>query len=364
MPDDPRARPASRHLLAIGHQPRAAGSVAEAEARQWCRTVLEGHGFSVTEEPFAYSAAIGRWMVPLCATLVALALGATSVAWRSARPGASSAIALGVLGLVIGLAARRAATTGVLTFPLARREGVNLVATRGTPSVWLVAHLDTKSQPMPTLVRAGLLVVLGVALVATVAVSIWWPASRPAPWALPLVGTLAGFVLSFATVGNESPGARDNATGVAAVLAAAGQLAPGQSLGVMIPSAEELGLAGMRAWVRGRSPGTAINVDTVDDVGPWRCMVHGAASRPLAQSVAAAMRATGMGELRVSGVIPGLLTDGVALADAGWRAVTLSRGNWQTLARIHRPGDSVLGLVGTGADELSPLLAALVNTRI
>ena len=325
--------------------------------------MLEAHGFSVTEEPFAYSAAIGRWMVPVCATLVAVALGATSMAWRRGSASTTTTIALGVLGLAMAAAARWAASTGVLTFPLARREGVNLVATRGAPTMWLVAHLDSKSQPMPTLLRAGLLVLLGLALVATVAASIWWPASRPAPWALPLVGTVAGMVLSFATVGDDSPGARDNASGVAAVLAAVAHLPTEQSLGVVIPSAEELGLAGMRAWVRGRSPAAALNVDTVDDVGQWRCMVHGSASRSLAQSVAAAMGARGMGAPRVSGVLPGLLTDGVALGDAGWRAVTLSRGNWQTLARIHRPGDSVLGLVGTGADELSSVLAALVNTR-
>ncbi|MBK8250954.1 MAG: M28 family peptidase [Gemmatimonadetes bacterium] len=245
----------------------------------------------------------------------------------------------------------------MLSLPLARRAGINLVGTRGSPTVWLVAHLDTKSQPMPTLVRAALLVILGLVLVGTVLVGFSWPARAEAPWVIPLVGTVAGIVLSFATVGEDSPGARDNGTGVAAVLATIERLPPTASLGVVFPSAEELGLAGMRAWVRGRPRGTAINVDTVDDDGALRCMVHGAQSRPLAGAVARA------GQVRVSGVIPGLLTDGVALADAGWQAVTVSGGTWRTLARIHRPGDTVVGLTGRGADDVARLLTTLLTTR-
>lgn len=296
-------------------------------------------------------------MVPVVSAIVAAALALTAVSWRAGGSLRGACSSLGILSLVVAVTARWAARRGVLSLPLARRAGVNLVGSRGSPTVWLVAHLDSKSQPMPTLVRASFLVALGIALVATVLVGAFWPGGEPAPWMLPLSGTVAGFVLSFATVGDDSPGALDNASGVAAVLAAIEQLPPGVALGVVFPSAEELGLAGMRAWVRGRAPGTAINVDTVDDEGALRCMVHGAHSRPLAGAVAHA------GRVRVSRMIAGLLTDGVALADAGWQAVTVSAGTWRTLGRIHRPGDTVVGLTGRGADEVARLLTVLLTPR-
>jgi hypothetical protein len=42
------------------------------------------------------------------------------------------------------------------------------------------------------------------------------------------------------------------------------------------------------------------------------------------------------------------LVDGVALADAGWDVVTVSRGTLGTVARIHLPGDSLARLHGDG----------------
>jgi hypothetical protein len=365
LPDDrSEVGGAIRHLHAIARCARPAGSAEESAARDWCRKNLEQHGFSVREEPFAYSTAIGRWMVPVAAFLAASTLGVAALAWRDGAVARDWILPLGILVVLLAWAGAWGARHGVLTFPVARSQGVNLVATRGVPTVWLVAHLDTKSQPMPTLVRAALLITLGVALVATLAVAAAWPASLPSPWFIPLLGAVAGLLLSLAGVGADSPGALDNGTGVAAVLGAVGQVPASQSLGVLFSSAEELGLAGARAWVRGRPRGVAINVDTLDDIGVLRCMVHGRQSAGLGARLAdLARQQLGEGSIRVSGLIPGLLTDGVAFGDAGWEAVTLSRGTWRTLARIHRPGDTVGGLTGRGADAVSRLLAGFLTTR-
>ena len=59
--------------------------------------------------------------------------------------------------------------------------------------------------------------------------------------------------------------------------------------------------------------------------------------------------------------IPGILTDGVALANAGWSAVTLSRGTLRTLARIHRPADNVGRTRGDGISVMARLLAQAVR---
>ncbi len=366
------ARPASpalpdesgvaRHLREIAREPRFAGSLAEDNARGWCRRVLEEHGFSITEEPFEFSEAIGRWMVPALAALVAIALGLVAAAWRAGGTPRASALALGVLAVTVWWVGVVATRRWVLTFPLARRTSVNLVATRGTPALWLMAHLDTKSQPMPTLVRAALLVAAGLAFVATLAAALAWPETRQPPWMLPLIGTVAGMVLSFATVGNASRGALDNGTGVAALLALVERLPRDRSLGIVCTSGEELGLAGARAWVRPRPAATAVNLDTLDDRGTLRCMVHGAPSRRLASQLEDSAQRTGAGALRISPLLPGLLTDGVALADAGWTCVTLSRGTVTTLGRIHRPGDSVEHVTGEGAERAVSLLHHFITT--
>ena len=55
-------------------------------------------------------------------------------------------------------------------------------------------------------------------------------------------------------VGARSAGALDNASGVATVLRAVELLARDVAVGVVLTSAEELGLAGARAWAREATP--------------------------------------------------------------------------------------------------------------
>jgi hypothetical protein len=80
-------------------------------------------------------------------------------------------LAIVIIGLAIAAAIGLA--RGVLNAPVMRRAGMNVEATRGpSPAkVWLVAHLDSKSQPGPMLVRVAGVVVLAVGL-AGVALSL------------------------------------------------------------------------------------------------------------------------------------------------------------------------------------------------
>jgi len=140
------------------------------------------------------------------------------------------------------------------------------------------------------------------------------------------------------------------------VLFAAEALPREMAVGVLLTSAEELGMAGARAFAAAHAPAMAINVDGVDDRGSTICMYHGRAAR-VRVGVARAARAIGM-RVRVQPTIPGLLTDGVALADAGWSAVTMSRGTLRTLWRIHRAGDVAERLRGKGMHEVARLVAS------
>jgi hypothetical protein len=355
------AEGASRHLERLAASPRPAGSPAEAAARRYCGEVLTSLGFSVAEERFEYSAAPGRWATPAGGVMSILVLGVAG--HLGSRGRSTEALIVLVVALVVAIPASVwVARRGVLDLPLLRASGVNLRATRGkaTPLVWLVAHLDSKSQPVPTALRALGIVASAWLWMAAIGVAVaqwqgadvasWWP------W-ISVAALAAGAPVAASVVGSRSPGALDNASGVATVLVAAAKVRAGSGVGILLTSAEELGLAGARAWVRSRPAGIALNCDGVDDRGRLVCMPSGGRS----SSVVAAMKAGALAagaEIQVRALVPGLLVDASAFADAGWEAATLSRGDWSTLLRVHRPGDDLHHLTGAGVDEASTVLAA------
>jgi hypothetical protein len=53
--------------------------------------------------------------------------------------------------------------------------------------------------------------------------------------------------------------------------------------------------------------------------------------------------------------------DGVALADAGWQVVNVSKGSWRTVSRIHTRRDDLAHLEGSGAEEVAALIAGAVT---
>lgn len=359
-------------LARLAAAPRPAGSVAEAAARAHVADALLALGFAVREEPFAYSALPGRWGTPIVGlTLMGALAAAGHVGWRWQAPELALLVLLLALGVVAALGAwltRR----GVLDLPLLRRQAVNLVATRPgapVPRVWLVAHLDSKSQPVPMALRVTGIVgtALALAVALAVAVAQWAGVAGAAAWwpAVTAFGVVLALPVALTTVGARSDGALDNASGVATVLAAAAALPPDVHVGVLVPSAEELGLAGARAWARGwraagHAPGVALNVDGVDDHGALTAMWSGGRTPALAALLAAVAAASGE-PVRVRRLVPGILTDGVALADAGWAAVTVSRGTWATLARIHTPADGLHRLDGRGIAGAAALVAAVAG---
>jgi hypothetical protein len=315
----------------------------------------------VGREHFEYSAFPGRYATPVGGALLATVVLIAAFFGLVGAAGAALAVVL-LGGLLVAAFASAMFGDAVLTLPWLRARSENLVATWGSerPKVWLVAHLDSKSQPVPALARvAGILLLAASALLALAAGVLqlaalphrmaWWLAA-----ALALLG--APWVVA-SVVGRRSNGAVDNASGVAAVLAAAVRVRPETMFGVLLPSAEELGLAGARAWARTARRGTAINCDGVDDAGDVTIMYSGAAPKPLI----ATLRALAPASCRVRRMPLGLLTDSVALADRGWATVTVSRGSLDTLRRVHTPGDSLDVLRGDGIDDVAVLLARAVE---
>ena len=353
-----RAATGVEHLAVLAREPRPAGGDAEERARDYAASVLAGAGFTVRRERFTYSAFPGRMATPIGGAMAALAVwGAAWAALARANERAALVVLAAGVALLAGFASVMLGDA-VLTLPLMRAQSENLVATRGgaAPHVWLVAHLDSKSQPAPSLARvSGVMLLMGALMLALAACALQLASlpARTAWWGAVAAALLGVLPVVLSVVGARSPGALDNASGVAAVLAAAAALDPDAAVGVLLPSAEELGLAGARAWVRDRPAAIALNCDGVDDEGELTIMY----TRVRPNGVIGVVERVSATPPRVQRMPLGLLTDSVAFADRGWAAVTLSRGSLASLRRVHTSRDSLAALQGLGVDEMANLLA-------
>jgi hypothetical protein len=345
---------AREHLTAIASAPRPAGGEAERLAREYCAGVLRALGCDVADHPFEYSTFPGKWGTPLLGVCAAALMIAASNAGASGQRWSALPILLVGSGSIaaIGWWLGR---WGVLDLPFARARSTNLAAMRGTPSLWLVAHLDSKSQPIPIGVRASAIIASIVFWIAATALAtaqllgaapawLWFPMTA--------LGVIAAIPVAASVVGARSPGALDDASGVATVLRAAELIPRELRIGVLVTSAEELGLAGARAWARTAKPAFALNVDGIDDVGSVRLIYSGAPPHGLLMSIP-----RDSGWPAPERIPPGLLLDGVALADAGFSVLTVSKGSWKTVARIHTAGDDVDHLGGSGIENVAVSLA-------
>ena len=314
--------------------------------------MLRGIGCEVAEHPFEYSTFPGRWGTPLfgaAAVVLMIVAAQEGRAGHGARALAALLIGAAILSACGGWLGR----SGVLDLPFARARSTNLVATRGAPTLWLVAHLDSKSQPIPIGVRAiaiiSCIAFLGVAM--GVSIAQLFVSTPSLAWSTLVVAELlAALPVMASVVSARSPGALDDASGVASVLRTVEMLPRETAIGVLLTSAEELGLAGARAWAREAPPSSGINIDGVDDAGAVRLIYSGRAPRALQARLGASWPAANR-------LVPGVLMDGVALSDAGWEIVNISKGSWRTVSRIHTPSDDLAHLDGSGVEELAQLLA-------
>ncbi len=348
----------------VAETPRFAGSPEETKALALCRKELERAGFSCVEIPFEYSEWPGRWGPPVAAAFQSATIFV--VVRTAVHQGPLAALIIGAALLTaLTLAAGDARRRWTTQFPFQRARSVNLEARRGNPKVWLVAHIDSKSQTVPMLIRIlssiTLSFVTGLVVLVLLA-SLVWLSPPPVMWhGLAMAAVIAALPSMLCWIGDNSPGAVDNASGVAAVLLASDSTPAALDLGVLITSGEEVGLAGARAWATRASAGMLIiNCDTVDDAGRWRCMYTG--SRPGTITSATETIAGRLGlKITVGRLIPGILADSMAFADRGIESVTVSRATLSTLARIHTRRDTSHALAGSGVAVAGALLTSLVE---
>jgi hypothetical protein len=342
------------HLSSLGCVSRSVGGAGIREARSYCADALRRSGFDIAEHSFEFSAFPAAWAMPIAGAGAAIAAGILHVARHEPALLAATRLVLLVVVVVLAVLGRR----GVLDFPLMRRRGVNLQAVRRgvTPTVWLVAHLDSKWQPVSMIARVAGVVGTSIGLIAMLVLTLRPPANDWAPLAAMLFTWISSVPLMLSVVGARNHGTLDNASGVATVLEAAESIPASARVGVMITDAEELALAGARAWAKSVPASVALNCDSVDDDGPLVVMYSRRRPDALIARLAAAADVESQ-PVRVLRLIPGILTDSVALADAGWDTLTLSRGTLRTLRRIHTSRDTLATMTGAGIAGAARVLA-------
>ncbi len=344
--------------------PREAGTAGSLAARAAVAAHLTALGFTVRAEPFRFTPST-LWALPVLGAglgwlgliLLPLLVSPGVPAWGALLVWTLGAASLAALAWGIG------AGSAMLPFGGEPREDANLIATRG-PGVrrWIVAHLDSKAQGHS---MAGRLVAVWMLLAAAAVLTALAAARLRAP--LPIgaaavgagLGVLAGTLAGRGRLKGASVGARDNASGVLAALAAAGLATV--DIGVLITSAEEFGLVGARAFAQrhaGELEGCeVVNLDTLDDVGALAVVYHDATGEILARATAAALGPLGL-PVRCRRLPLGILVDSLPLARAGARAITVARLDWSTLRRIHTPQDDAGGLAFDTAERVGQALAS------
>jgi hypothetical protein len=234
------------------------------------------------------------------------------------------------------------------------RQDANLIATLGETPVrrWIVAHVDTKAQGHSMAGRLLALWLLIAAAGGMTALLLWRIAAGPPPGAAIAAGaglvTAAGVLARRGRLTGQSPGARDNATGLLAAMVAADARVPG--IGFLFTGAEEFALAGARAHAESgfERAGEWINLDTLTGRGRLYLVSHDRAGAELADRIAPSLHSLAL-PLRKRRLPAGILVDSVALAHAGARACTISRLDWGDLRVMHTPRDTADGLDTTTA---------------
>lgn len=352
-------------------RPRLTGSPGADETAATLRRLFADAGYQIDELPFTFSSWPGRFGLPITGALY-LAVTAIAVAYLLQGEG-WSALATLIAGLGLFVFGTSAYRIAIARLPWARVEASNWLVRRpeARPRYLVVAHRDSKSQPSSTFLRIAATILASCAFVVLLVLSL--AATLNEAWHFPAVvvgaGVIAfpaGFLFLVCPAQNDSPGALDNASGLAAMLTIARREAEHDDVAFLVTDGEELGLAGAMA-VATRLPVLLgiINLDGLDDVGDFHVVERfGWPRRGLAPHLAASLLHAadqlGLAAVRRD-LITGVMVDHVPLALAGHPAITLMRGSARSLRRVHRPTDSPDRLTGQGAADAAALVCGALH---
>ena len=364
-------RVATREAIAALAHPRATGSDGAIEVGAELRRRFEELGYSVTPLPFTFSEIPGKSGLSAAGGVFLLGV-ALALPFLWAGNGIAALVALVVAVALIVLIVRYA-RRGVEKLRWRRADGENWLVHRtgARPRYVVAAHRDSKSQPISTVWRTAAIFGALLAWLALVVLSVLVTLNAELRPIIPLfvvgwVALVSGVLLLLCRVGNDSPGALDNASGLATMLAVAEKERESDDVAFLVTDAEELMLAGAAAVAKQIPPVEGIiNIDIVDDEGEFQVVERfGLRRRGMAPHLVAALMsaADSMGlPARRRDVPLGVMVDHMAFADAGLPAVTLHRGTMRTFRRVHRPGDDMSAINGSGAAKAAAMIVRALD---
>ena len=353
-------------------KPRMTGGAGLTEVEADLRGRFESAGYRITELPFSFSTLPGRFGVPVIGAIHVIGLIAAAAFIGSNDPTAAL-IALGASLLAVGLLWFLTPLL-IAKLPFGRVATNNWLVRRAEtqPRFLVVAHRDSKSQFVPIAARAAS---AGASLFAWVALAIAAlvqltsdvdPGSLATT--LAIIGAILALPLLLSPALDKSPGALDNASGLATLVGLAQRLSDDDEIGFLVTDGEELGLAGARAAAKSLAPVEGIiNVDGIDDRGEFLIMErHGWPRRGSAPHLATALFASGrILDLAVTrrDLPHGIQVDHIPFQNAGFPALTVMRGDRRSLWRVHLPADNAGRTTGIGAADAVALIDGALAIR-
>jgi len=254
----------------------------------------------------------------------------------------------------------------------------------GAPTIVLMAHYDSKSQNLPIYLRAFVMIGGTMGMAALLVISIAALFCRAFTAGIPALFFYAGgalvaisiLVMFFNRSVNESPGAMDNATGVAVLLELVshfqGNPPPGVNLHFLFTSAEEIGLCGAFRYLQAhggaydRRSTRVINLDGVG--GREKLLIVDRYSFPEIRTARALGKvaercALSLGiPLHRPLLLMGALWDHVVWASRGYEAITLSMGGWEKATLlIHSREDRVEHINPQALRRTAELVKAMIS---
>lgn len=343
--------------------PRFVGSAGERNAQTVIRKALHGAGYNVNDLSFTSSLFPLEFFPRL---VVAVLCTVTIGAYLSLAAAPAIAVELAVLAGLLLIAATRWNRTMEWMYTLkrfGRLTSKNILAIHPHRENYMnlvfTAHYDSKSQTHSAVTRVALSCLLACCIVATNALTVLSAAYDLNPFyvlcaLIPM--SILGLILQTNATHSRSPGAYDNASGVAVLLELARSNAadtPPVNLGFVATGAEEAGLCGAVALMRdGRfiemfppARTVIINLDGIGSDGPLtitdRYGIPPVRTGPLVADLCIAIAQRFGIESRHNWLAMGAGMDHVPFASHGYQTVTLSTASFDKAFRaMHTKHDT------------------------
>jgi hypothetical protein len=411
MPFDPHS---ALNYAAAFARPRRVGSGEEEVVAREIEEKLRGWGYNVERQPFTFSTAPLVFLKLVVA--VSLLLIIVLLLALNRLPGLAVSTAVGLVVLLVAFmplnrlvqslslekeghflkwgqcyttanliaslnrsdfassAGSHTRKSGGMGAASAYRLGLLDEAASNRPHLYLIAHYDSKSQHLPLAGRMTLFMILiSTGLLAAV-LAVFSFADGYSPVFLLLIGLLAlaaGIPLLFLDVGNTSPGAIDNASGLGLVLHLAEVLAQRPDLMArlrvtfLLPSAEEMTLMGSVAYVtayeaklRRQAGQGGLYLLNFDGIGVDGDLYYVGRAGPLLDHVQVAARKLGLPLKRFA--FMGALFDSIPFAQRGLDAISLIAVG-RASRSVHTRADNVSQLHVRGFQQAGRLAFRLIE---